>query len=119
MLIKLGTLHQIFKGRPNTGLTVCDTVCVDCCMRIRVTVARTTAGYGLQGGVLYEPRPAEIRAKCPDCYRVATLDIDGACDWSVIEGEDRATRLRRSGLTQRLTRITGSPNPPNTESTEY
>jgi hypothetical protein len=130
MLIKVETLNRIFRGRPDAGLTVYEAVCSDCSMRVRISVSRTATGYGFQGGVLYEPKPAEILAKCPACYkarpnwtgarnRASVVDIDGGCNWNVIEGEGRKTRLRRSGSAPGRARSEDLPNLSNAESTDH
>ena len=69
MLVQLKTLNLIFSDKKDQKRLVSDGRCCDCGHPVNIGITRTSGGFGLDGGVLYEPRPGQIVSKCPDCYR--------------------------------------------------
>jgi hypothetical protein len=69
MLVRLKTLNLIFAEKKDQKRLASDGRCCDCGHPVSIGITRTSGGFGMDGGVLYEPRPGQIVSKCPDCYR--------------------------------------------------
>jgi hypothetical protein len=69
MLVRLRTLDLIFSENKDQTRLTSDGKCCDCGRAVNIDITRTSGGFGLNGGVLYEPRPGKIIVKCTECYR--------------------------------------------------
>jgi hypothetical protein len=69
MLLRLDTLNKLFASHSSTKPIRSRGICRDCGGEVEIRICRTTGGFGLQGGVLYEPEPKKFIAKCRDCYQ--------------------------------------------------
>ena len=69
MLLRLDTLNKLFASHTSTKPIRSRSLCRDCGGEVEIEICRTTGGYGLQGGVLYEPEPKKFIAKCTKCYK--------------------------------------------------
>jgi hypothetical protein len=77
MLLRLDTLNKLFAGHSSTKPIRSRGICRDCGGEVEIAICRTTGGYGLQGGVLYEPEPKKFIAKCTECYQRGPELISG------------------------------------------
>lgn len=68
MLISVNGLKKISDdtSEDETG-RVCNK-CIDCGFPVEVEIHKTSGGYGLLGGVLYEVED-RVYVKCGDCYK--------------------------------------------------
>ena len=67
-IISLQSLRALIE-RMGGGLpTTYKADCCKCGCKVNITIERTSWGYGLIGGRLYESESNELYAKCPDCY---------------------------------------------------
>jgi len=67
MLIGLNRLKKIIDETIEGETGIIHNNCIDCGFPVEVEVHKTTGGYGLLGGVLYEMGDC-LYAKCADCY---------------------------------------------------
>jgi hypothetical protein len=67
MLIGLERLKKIVADTSASGIGRSRHNCIDCGFPVEVEVHKTSGGYGLLGGVLYEMGNC-LYAKCADCY---------------------------------------------------
>ena len=68
MIIKVESLDSMFeRSMPSKHLSY-EGTCHNCCCDVEVEIAKTSGGYGLLGGVLYEPDPDNIIIVCDHCY---------------------------------------------------
>ena len=67
MLIGLEGLKKIIADTSESGIGRSRHNCIDCGFPVEVEVHKTSEGYGLLGGVLYETGDC-LYAKCADCY---------------------------------------------------
>lgn len=67
-IIQIDSLHQICnQSNCATHFKYTDK-CTSCGLDVEIEITKTSGGYGLIGGVLYEPEPKVILAICADCY---------------------------------------------------
>ena len=68
-LIGEESLVQLFEQN-NLGihLTIQD-VCDHCGSYVEIRLTKTSGGYGIQGGALYESNPEKFCSLCPNCYQ--------------------------------------------------
>jgi hypothetical protein len=67
MLVGLNRLEKIIAESPDGRCEKICEKCVDCGLPVQVEIHKTSGGYGLAGGVLYDANGC-LCAKCPDCY---------------------------------------------------
>jgi|GEM_PF-957161 len=77
MLLRLDTLNKLFAGHSSTSPIRSRGICRDCGGEVEIKICRTAGGFGLQGGVLYEPEPKKFIAKCKECYQKGPDLISG------------------------------------------
>lgn len=68
MIISLKSLRSLFNRNGNADTVNYHCECYKCGHRIEIEIVRTSGGFGLQGGVLYESHSASLHAECDDCY---------------------------------------------------
>ena len=79
MIIKVESLDSMFEqSMPSKHLSY-EGTCHNCGHNVEIEIAKTAGGYGLLGGVLYEPEPDNIILICDRCheknaYPIAELD---------------------------------------------
>ena len=69
MLLRLDTLNNLFASHASTKPIRSRSICRDCGGEVEIEICRTSGGFGLQGGVLYEPEPKRFIAKCTACFQ--------------------------------------------------
>ena len=67
MLIGLNRLKKIIDDTIEGETGIMHNKCIDCGFQVAVEVHKTSGGYGLLRGVLYEVED-RVYAKCLDCY---------------------------------------------------
>lgn len=67
-LITLDTLKRLFEGLTSENLITIRKICSDCSCEFTIEIHKTSGGFGLNGGVLYD-EDGIIVAKCVECYR--------------------------------------------------
>jgi hypothetical protein len=68
MLIGLNGLKMISDGTSEGVTGRVRNTCIDCGFPVEVEIHKTSGGYGLLGGVLYEVEE-RVYVKCGDCYK--------------------------------------------------
>jgi hypothetical protein len=68
MLIGLNSLEKIIAESPDGKRKKIFEKCIDCGLSVQVEIHKTSGGYGLAGGALYDSS-IRLCAKCPDCYK--------------------------------------------------
>ena len=68
-LIGVKSLEQLFKQN-NLGIqhSIQD-VCDHCGSDVEIIITKTSGGFGIKGGVLYESNPEKFCSLCPNCYQ--------------------------------------------------
>jgi len=75
MIIKVETLNRIFERKNNAGDFSIEGKCNHCECDTKVEITRTTCGYGLQGGVLYESNTRNWPILCSGCFNKTATKI--------------------------------------------
>ena len=68
MLISLSRLKKIIDDTIEGETGIIHNKCIDCGFPVEVEVHKTSGGYGLLRGILYEVED-RVYAKCLDCYK--------------------------------------------------
>jgi len=66
-LVNLDTLIRIFEEQTPENPVLIQKICSDCACDVTIEIHRTSGGFGIQGGALYD-EDGIIVAKCVDCY---------------------------------------------------
>ncbi len=69
MIIESESLLKIFEHHNNTGKIRYEGSCHKCGCHTKVEITKTSSGYGLQGGVLFEPSSQNILILCSECIK--------------------------------------------------
>ena len=64
----LKRLKKLFKDNPEKSTIVLKEKCIDCRTETTIEITRTSVGFGLKGGVLFESSNDKFKAKCLACY---------------------------------------------------
>ena len=75
MIIKVETLNRIFEVNNNAGYLCIEGKCNHCQCDTKVEISRTTGGYGLQGGVLYQSNARKSTILCSKCFNKTVSKI--------------------------------------------
>lgn len=67
-LIKTESLNQIFEKNKVPETYTYTGKCSACEGFVKIEITRTSGGYGLFGGILYETIPEKYIALCINCY---------------------------------------------------
>ena len=67
-IIGIDSLNKIFERNKHPKTCTYRGDCNICGCSLKIEIAKTSGGYGLNGGVLYEPDPERYVALCIDCY---------------------------------------------------
>ena len=70
MLAKVETLNKMFEGTYNGTPVIRNGKCHDCGCELTIVIKRTTGGFRLQGGALYEPQMGRFSFKCEACFHI-------------------------------------------------
>jgi hypothetical protein len=68
MKITLESLQRMHKHHNSEPHWIYKDKCTSCGSDVSVQIIKTSGGYGLQGGVLFENGPLNIIVSCTDCY---------------------------------------------------
>jgi len=68
VIIKVETLNGMFERNNNAGYFCIEGKCNHCECNAKVEITRTSGGYGLQGGVLYESNTRKSPILCSKCF---------------------------------------------------
>ena len=63
-------LRKIFEANPGKSTILLKDRCSDCGCEAIIEITPTSAGFGLQGGALFECSPDEYLVQCLSCYQV-------------------------------------------------
>ena len=79
MLVRAESLNRIFKRHNNAAADFIryDGKCRQCGRDTRVEIIKTSGGYGLQGGVLYESNNHNFLILCSGCFKKSNRKHDG------------------------------------------
>ena len=69
MLIRMNTLEKMFEQSPDKAHLTLTRRCQTCGRDITIEIHHLESGYGLLGGVIYEPDMDHLIAKCEACYK--------------------------------------------------
>jgi len=69
MLIKMNTLDKLFEQSPDKAHLALSRRCQSCGRDVTIEIHHLKSGYGLSGGVIYEPEMDHLIAKCEACYK--------------------------------------------------
>ena len=84
MLITKKTLCKLFEDSYNGKPVVVGGLCKACRDNMKLTIEKTSGGFGFIGGVLYESESGQLSMKCEDCFnttsdRSVSSILDFAC----------------------------------------
>ena len=68
LVITLESLNRIFEQNKNPTTYIYHDKCDSCKCSVKIKITKTSGGYGLIGGILYEQSPENIIALCVGCY---------------------------------------------------
>ena len=68
LIVSIEALNKIFDQHTDMEQHIHQGNCDDCGCAIKIEISKTSGGYGMLGGVLCEPSPQNIVARCTDCY---------------------------------------------------
>ena len=74
MMIRIETLEELFKDKPENSTIAFKTRCSDCGCDVTIDITPTSAGFGLDGGVLFEDTHGYL-AKCVVCFEVDPMIV--------------------------------------------
>lgn len=69
MIIESESLHKIFEHHSNAGEIRYEGNCYKCGCQTKVEITKTSGGYGLQGGGLFEQPSQNILILCSECIK--------------------------------------------------
>ena len=69
MIVKVDSLNKMFKHNNNERQVHFESTCYNCGCDVKIEIAKTSAGYGFLGGVLYEANPQSFLVRCVHCYK--------------------------------------------------
>ena len=75
MIVKVESLKKLFEHNDNARHIYYEGTCYNCGCDVKIEIAKTTAGYGLLGGVLYEKDPSVFWVRCDSCYKKLATQI--------------------------------------------
>ena len=68
-IIKVESLNKLFERNNNPHTCTYRGKCQTCNSSMNIEISKTSGGYGLLGGVLYESDHEKYVALCNDCYK--------------------------------------------------
>ncbi len=68
VVISIETINKMFEKNSGENHCVYQGRCHNCGCDLEIKITKTSGGYGLKGGVLYEPDPKFLWALCDDCH---------------------------------------------------
>ena len=68
MIIKVESLDRMFEQIHSSNHCNYRGRCHNCGCDVEVEITKIAGGYGLLGGVLFEPNPKNFLILCADCY---------------------------------------------------
>ena len=69
-MIRVETLKKLFKDGPEKTTIAIKGKCSDCGCDVTIDITPTSAGFGLNGGVLFEDSQNGYLAKCLICFEL-------------------------------------------------
>ena len=73
-LIGLESLKRIFADNTPQNLVLIQRTCRECGCEVKIELHKTSGGFGLQGGILFEG-DHHIVADCLECYAKHKLEL--------------------------------------------
>ena len=68
LIIGVKSIEKLFAQNSNPKQYNFQGNCHHCGCSVEVEITKTSIGYGMLGGVLYEPNPQNFLALCEACY---------------------------------------------------
>jgi hypothetical protein len=68
VIISIESIIGMFENNNDPNQCVYRGQCRDCGGEVEITITKTSGGYGLDGGILYEQNPKGVWALCDDCF---------------------------------------------------
>jgi hypothetical protein len=75
MIIGVESLDKMFARNDAASHCTYEGKCYSCGCDVEVEITKTSGGYGLQGGALYEPNPQNLLVLCKDCYEGSGVPV--------------------------------------------
>ena len=69
MLIRMNTLEKMFEQSPEKAHLTFSRRCESCGRDVTIEIYHLDSGFGLLGGVIYEPEMDRLIVKCEACYQ--------------------------------------------------
>jgi hypothetical protein len=67
--VSLNTLLILFEQMEGEKSIIHMADCFKCGCKVKIRIDRTSGGFGLLGGILYESEQNKLYAKCLDCHQ--------------------------------------------------
>jgi hypothetical protein len=67
LIVGIETLQKMSEQNNNAKQFSYECLCHNCGCDVEIKITKTSGGYGLQGGVLYQPNVGNLLALCVDC----------------------------------------------------
>ena len=67
--VSLNSLRILFKRMGGDKSIIHMADCSKCGCKLKIKIDRTSGGFGLLGGILYESEPNKLYAECLDCNK--------------------------------------------------
>ncbi|MGD8338563.1 MAG: hypothetical protein PVJ29_15845 [Desulfobacterales bacterium] len=68
MIISIESIIEMLNKNNDPNNCIYRDQCLNCGCEVEIKIAKTSGGYGLKGGVLYEQNPKGVWALCDDCF---------------------------------------------------
>ena len=75
LIIGVESLEKLFEQNSNPEQYNFHCNCHHCGCSVEVEITKTSVGYGMSGGVLYETNPQNFLGLCVDCYE-KTIELE-------------------------------------------
>lgn len=74
-MIKVDSINEIFERHNDAYHYHYNGMCHNCRCSVDIKINKTSGGYGLNGGILYESNPDKFLVQCLDCHEKIGIPI--------------------------------------------
>ena len=74
MIIKMESIKRMFEQNDASENFTCEGQCHSCHCDVKIEIEKTSGGYGLNGGVIYEQDSDDFVFICENCHKLNILD---------------------------------------------
>jgi hypothetical protein len=74
-MIEVESINEIFEQHNVSCHYQYNGICHNCRCSVEIEITKTSGGYGLNGGILYESNPDKFLVQCLDCHEKFGIPI--------------------------------------------